>query len=566
MVSLTPVEGDPFSTPGPKLTPVEGNPFENGARSTIGDIAAEGAKGLGRGLATAAGDVGEAIAGPFGPSHHLGNLMADFGLGERPKTDPTYGAQLSHAAGVDAAPQTTGGKYAGAIGEVLGNPTTYVGPGGLASKALMGAASGAGGELAAHELGDTIGEGPARAIGSMIAGPLAGRAASPKLDPAQALLSQRGVTQMTPGQLAGGQLKAVEDAATSIPILGHFIARGRQRSIDSFNRAVHNQALEPIGEKLSDTTPVGHDAVTEVGQKLSDKYDNLLPKLLFTPDAQFAQEISRIRRDAGVAMDPSHLQTFDRIVNNKLSPNRWTAQQLQPPNVPGNFLTHPNQYPNTWHLQGDAYKQIESELTHLAGKYGGSADAGQQLIGDHLKDVINSMRSNLQRINPQYAGELRNINTGWAMFARIRDAASRTGAAEGVFRPAHLLSAIRKADKSVGKGAFARGDALMQKFGEAGQAVLPSKVPDSGTTGRALTAGVLSGTLLGAKAVGLGFAGAPFYTRPGMYLGHLLTRQPQTRFGRALQSYSEAGRGIGTFKPFAQVDPFDASRGDPYAP
>src|SRR6266852_2141122 len=88
-------------------------------RSTLGDVAAEGGKGLARGTQNLAGDLGEAVMGPFGPSHHFGNLMADLGLSERPKETPGYGAQMAHASGTEAAPQTTLGKYASSIGEVL---------------------------------------------------------------------------------------------------------------------------------------------------------------------------------------------------------------------------------------------------------------------------------------------------------------------------------------------------------------------------------------------------------------------------------------------------------------
>lgn len=108
--------------------------------STVGDVLKEGGKGLLRGAASFAGDIGEAVMGPFGPSKHFANLKADFGLGERPQPEPTYGAQISKAAGIEPSPQTTAGKYVGATGEVLGNPATYLGPGSLALKAGAGAA------------------------------------------------------------------------------------------------------------------------------------------------------------------------------------------------------------------------------------------------------------------------------------------------------------------------------------------------------------------------------------------------------------------------------------------
>jgi hypothetical protein len=140
------------------------------APSVIADVAKEGGKGLLRGVAGFVGDLGEAVAGPFGPGHTAANLMADFGLGERPKTDPPYSAQISKAAGIEASPQTTPGKYAGATGEVLGNPTTYLGAGSTALKVGAGTASALASEGAGQLTEGTALETPARIAGSMIGG------------------------------------------------------------------------------------------------------------------------------------------------------------------------------------------------------------------------------------------------------------------------------------------------------------------------------------------------------------------------------------------------------------
>jgi hypothetical protein len=138
--------------------------------SVAGDIAKESGKGLVRGVESAAGDVGEAVMGPFGPSHHWGNLMADLGLGQRPKTDAPYGAQMAKATGMTATPQTPYGKYAGAITESVGNPESYLGPGGPAAKLFAAGAAGAGSEAAGEAAEGTGLEPAARILGGMGAG------------------------------------------------------------------------------------------------------------------------------------------------------------------------------------------------------------------------------------------------------------------------------------------------------------------------------------------------------------------------------------------------------------
>jgi len=520
MPSLTPVDHDPFAdaTPQPGLTPVDHDPFATALEMSQ---TAKAAKGLGRGLAGFVGDLGEATMGPFGPSQHAANLMADLGFGERPKPEAPYGAQITHAVGIeDPKPG-----YTGTIGEFLGNPASYFGPGGPLRKMLLGAASGAGSEAAGEATEGTGLEGPARIAGALAAGPLAARALKPQLAPAQQALADAGVTQMTPGHVMGGFAKGLEDKFTSVPILGDFINSGRRRSIASFNRATANQALDPIGETLERGTAAGHDTITEVHDKLSDAYDHVVPHLTLTPDQTWFTDLRNIY-DRNVQMLPTdHQQQYQRIIN----------QEFGRPGAP---------------LSGEQVKVIEGNLNRLAGKYGGSPDANQQLLGEALGNTVDAIRTNLERQNPAFAEELQRVNVGYAMYARMRIAAANRRGSEGVFTPGDLLTAVKRGDRSVAKGSFAMGNALMQHFAEAGQKVLPSTVPDSGTPGR-LMASLAAGS--GAAYVnpkilaGVAAASAP-YLRPSMALLNRYVR-PTTGIRSDI---SNMGRGVGMLRPLMQ--------------
>ena len=72
-------------------------------------------------------------------------------------------------------------------------------------------------------------------------------------------------------------------------------------------------------------------------------------------------------------------------------------------------------------------------------------------------------------------------------------AASALGGEEGVFTPAQLLNAVKAMDPSRNKGAFARGDALLQDLAEPAKTVLSQSVPDSGTAGRLLASLIMGG-------------------------------------------------------------------------
>ncbi len=517
------------------------------AEPTHGTHLGELGKGIARGAEDFGGALGESVMGPWGSKHTLANLAASLGFGERPAPEKTYGEQLAEKTGMQADPKAdTAGKFLGSIGEAVGNPSSYFGPGGWLSKGVMATLSGIGSEWAGEQAEGTGLEGPARIIGGMAAGPLAARVLKPNLAPAQQTLADRGVTQMTPGQLSGGIWKDLEDKLTSVPILGHFIQNARGRSIESFNRSVANQALEPIGEELNPRTAVGHDTISEVHDKISNAYGNVVPYLQLRPDAQWFGDLRNIY-DRNVQMLPQdQIRQYQHIIDERLG-------RPAP-------------------LDGEKVKTIESELNHLAGKYSKSADGAQQLLGEALQNTVVALRQNMERMNPAHAAELGRINTAYAMYARMAEAAGNRRTSEGVFTPSDLLAGIKKQDRSVRKGSFARGDNLMQDFAEAGQRVLPSRVPDSGTTGRAL-ASLATGSGLGYLnpkiLAGTVAAGAATYNPLTMNLLNRYTRAtPQSagRIARGRANYSNVGRGVGTLRPLMQGQPYGDDNQNPYAP
>jgi len=158
--------------PGAELPPgfTLDQPAQEGV---VKDVAKEVGKAAVRGVSRAAGDVGEAIAGPFGPGKHFQNLMADIGLAERPKVEQPYGEQIIQAAGVQPTPKTRAGLYAGSIAEPVFNPESYLGPGGLLVKGGSAALSGLGGEVGGEFFGT-----PGAVAGSILAGPAAAAASA----------------------------------------------------------------------------------------------------------------------------------------------------------------------------------------------------------------------------------------------------------------------------------------------------------------------------------------------------------------------------------------------------
>lgn len=318
------------------------------------------------------------------------------------------------------------------------------------------------------------------------------------------MLRDEGV-RPTVGQTLGGRWNAMEEKLQSLPVIGDMIASQRGRSLREFNQAAINRATRPIGETVDG---VGQGAVQQAGNALSGVYDDALNRAgAFVQDRQFAQEVAQLRRMTQ-GMTPPMRERFNRVYQDLIASRTSQA---------GGMTSR-------------TFKDVDSELGQLAGRYGRSQMASEQDLGDALAELQASVRRQMVRARPDVAGDLANADAGWANLVRIEGAAKAAKNNEGVFTPAQLNQAVQAADQSVRKRAVARGTALMQDLGNAGQAVLGNKVPNSGTADRLwMGAGTLAGTGALNPAIPAGIlGGAALYTSPVQNaLTFLLTQRPE---------------------------------------
>lgn len=387
------------------------------------------------------------------------------------------------------------------------------------------ASSGVAGEFVKQE-GGTPGQQLAASVagGLLVPSSLRGAASiiSPKAstNPQLQALRAEGVTP-TIGQALGGRAAIAEEKLQSVPILGDMIHRARGQTLESFNKAAINRALAPVGKQ---TDKVGHEAIKEAGDVLSKTYNAALSQVKNVKfDAKFDADSMQLRQMANglsSAMRNKFNHVFTENVVRKMGPQRS--------------------------MLGESYKAIDSEIGGMASRYGKSSVASEQELGDALSQLQNLLKQQMMRSNPGVAEKLKAADTGWANLVRIEGAAKAAKNAEGIFTPAQLNAAIQLADKSVRGRAVARGTALMQDLGGAGQKTLGSKYPDSGTAGRL----ALGGAAVGAGAINPAIPaslalGGSMYTRPIQNAlvrlladrpeaAHLLARQLRAPTGNAL--------------------------------
>lgn len=342
-----------------------------------------------------------------------------------------------------------------------------------------------------------------------------GGAISPTIGAAQQKLLDAGVP-LTPGQIKGGNWAKVEDMATSLPGVGSVIRNSQQRALQGYNTATYDKVLEPLGVKFSDVANgagAGSEGVAAVKKTISNAYDNTLSQMTFKPDGQFQQGLQNLASMAQSLPSTEQKQFLDAI-------QRQVVGKINP---------------TTMSMDGQTLKQVQSELGRLSRNWLGDPSADKRNLGAAVGEVKNLIDQSLSRNNPpELSNALQNANAAYANYVRLRGAAGSMGAMnnDGVFTAAQLQNAVRGADKSVGKGATATGNALMQDWSSAGQSVLGNKYPDSGTAGRSMLGYLLGGGAFAAPGAilptlaGAGVASLP-YTQTGNKLAAmLLTQRP----------------------------------------
>lgn len=325
---------------------------------------------------------------------------------------------------------------------------------------------------------------------SAVLPPILGRIVSPAANAAVRALADRGV-RLTPGQILGPTAKRVEDAARSIPLVGDAITAAQRRSFASFNEAAINDALQPINGRVQGA---GREAVEAAQQQISNAYEGLLPQLRVAADGQFIQEMQAIRQMAQ-ALPPELQPRFNHIIQTEVL-SKFTPQGR---------------------MSGETMKAVETQLGRLWRGMQRSPDVYEQQMAGGVRELQAMLRSVVERSNPQQAGQLQAINQAYARMDRVNRAASRTTSEDGIFTPEAFSSAVRAADRSGNKRAFAAGNAMSQELADSARSVMGNRVPDSGTARRLLTGGGLAGgaAMIEPNALAIGAIGAAPYL-PGI--------------------------------------------------
>ena len=335
-------------------------------------------------------------------------------------------------------------------------------------------------------------------------------------DPAAQTLADNGVP-LTIGQGMGGTAHTLEDATTHIPVLGNAIKGQQANSIVGFNRATYNSALEPLGIKYPNDGPVGNAGIDKMGGMISDAYDKVFDSAAIKNSPTFSSNLSDAVENASNTLPPDRVTTITKNVNRLIN----------------------GQFDQNGELSGEALKSAKNWFAEQA-RSSPAASLDDRATSAAYGKVLDALKGGIAETDPERGDLLNAADSAYSRFLRIQQAASSNNAGgkrAGIYTADQLGGALRAMDTSPHRMNFARGQVPMQDLVQAGQKVLPSTVPDSGSAIRGLVeaapwlfAGhmVAPGAAVGGAAA-LG-AGTALYSGPGQAMARaLMYGAPETR-------------------------------------
>lgn len=385
---------------------------------------------------------------------------------------------------------------------------------------LQNAALGAG----AGVLGGFVGDRGVRAAGAITGG---------VTDPAVRYLRDRGIP-LTAGQTVGDTnwlgrtVKGVEDALTSLPGIGNMVDARRREGVEAFNRAAFQDAAAP-GAQI---TATGAQGMEQVRQSVGNAYRQALdPVTIDANDPAFVGDVTGAVRSAQAIPDVNNAQgaalaALQARINGAVDPINDT-------------------------ISGRNFQEAYRGLART-GRERANGDYGHE-IGQVMRQGQDALGEALERQNPGAFGGFLEANAANRR-ANVLAAALGSGGnqVDELITPAQLNRAdITSTSRLDGRIDSAAGNRPFYELASAGQRVLPSRLPDSGTSSRLLVGAATTGALSGGGALLDGTEGATAGTSGGLALSLALglggTRTGQRAMTSLLADRPDVARQFGAW-------------------
>ena len=252
------------------------------------------------------------------------------------------------------------------------------------------------------------------------------------------------------------------------------------------NKVLLNEAVAPLGIKIPKDLSA-REAYSYVDDIISKKYENVLNKLSLSNTDNLEIKILNILEES--VLDPTEqarvLRIIDVNLTNKIKDGTLKGRDLK-----------------------NAQTVLRQKAESFEKKGGFEGEIGQVIR--QMKEALEN-EIDIQNVDSK---DLKIVNQVYRNMIPINDAMQQAVIQEGVFTPAQLIRAIKKADKTKRKTRVIKGDNTLQETAEQASKVLGTSYPDSGTASRLLAQDVIINPTRLAKLVGPAAMSEVLMSRP----------------------------------------------------
>lgn len=354
-----------------------------------------------------------------------------------------------------------GPDYARLAGQIASNiPLSIAAPAGITGNAIFGALTSALNPVIEGDYEEekkkqmVTGAGIGGTLGLL--GNIYSKVATPSLEKSHdaVLLNKDGI-DTTIGQTFGGKVKKFEEWLKRTALFGDPVSKAQNRSIEQFNEEALNKVMEPIRGSIrppNEGLNSGRNAFSDAYNETADAYANAVEGL------------------KGIDLGKKPISTIGKALE---SFQKLPSQQKK------DFGTAVTRFDKLVSSSdnGQAIKDVLAELNGDIPLYRNSTNSGDKFLGKALSDLRTEIHKTIKTVDPESYAKLRTADETFTGLTRIENAIGRRpGSNTGIYNPSDLASASKSLDTSARKGAFSRGDAVLQDFAERGARVL-GKVP-----------------------------------------------------------------------------------------
>jgi hypothetical protein len=289
------------------------------------------------------------------------------------------------------------------------------------------------------------------------------------------------------GGIVGSGVSRLESASQSLPFSGAATRHARNRAMDNWEQSTIKMAEDPdLGITAGGMT--GSDGISHLYHK------GFKPAYKDSLSGQSVPVTPRLFSDIHIELQNPNLFMTNEARNE--TRNFLESQFRSIKQIPG-----PGSQTAT-HYSAQDLHDIESNIAGHARKLIGSQDKNQRGQGQLLDNIEEALAKYRRDFLPPYvAQKVGRIDDKYAIYKHLEKASGTLSADAGHFTPTHLLSVEKRMDPSKDKGAFGRGEALMQQWAQAGKTVLHDTVGVSSAPSRSMFKNAL--TLPGVIGTGI---------------------------------------------------------------